>query len=898
MLRIIKLSIYQLLLCLMPLAAASPSLCADTSHAAEVGHKRVLILYVYNNNVPTQQQIVAGINRVVKNHNLRSADFVHEYLDIAPPKYLAHRTKLGELLVQKYAGQQFDLIVTYSTESLDFLLKEGKDLSPGSPCIALFAVLNKDIGQSERKITYRPLGLDIRGTLEQGLELFPNTRKVLFVSGVAENDKPLESIARTDFASWQGKLEFEYTSQRSVEDLMKYVVQLPPDTLIIYGNVSSDISGKAFVPRDVVKTLASISNAPVLSMFSTQIDTGVIGGSMIDMELLGVMIGNSMVALESGKPLTIEPASSYFRPMFNWTQIKRWGVNPDRLPADTLFVNRPLTIWGNHKAAVISAVLVIIILITMTVALSIQNRRRKIAEISVRKSAAQLVAERDMLEQRVIERTVDINNQRELMTQKNEELESALGQINRDKEALQEIRSHLNLLGDNLEEAALYVYSHDNEGQPHFEYLSAGIEKLTGVNTEDALQDASRLHSLILPEYIPSLIELEVKSREDLVSFEIETRQRNAITDNIHWALLRSTPRRRPDGSTVWYGVQIDITDRKRSENLLNQANEQLQEAKLAADAANQAKSEFLDNMNHEMRNPLNAVVGMTTMLLDTELSDIQRRYVETINYSSDNLLLLINNLLDISKIEEGYFELESYSFNLSSAVSKIMEIFIHSAAQKGLKLEVTIDSDLPLKLKGDVGRISQVLINLLGNAVKFTDKGAVSLYISKDVDNGQKVALRFKVIDSGIGIPFEKQEMIFSPFTQVDGSTTRIFGGTGLGLSICKKLVDLMGGEIGVESSEGKGAMFWFTVVLEKETDVNGAERPATTELRISSESSRSAIRLLLAEDDSVNQQVAISYLEKLGYSFDIVDNGRAALQALSERDYDLWIFEKLSGN
>ena len=267
--------------------------------------------------------------------------------------------------------------------------------------------------------------------LERGLDLFPKTRKVLFVSGTVPVDRMFESKARTEFASWQGKLEFEYTSQRSVQDLMSYVVQLPPDTLIIYSNVTSDITGKTFVPRDVVKTLASISNAPVLSMFSTQIDTGVIGGSMIDMELIGMMLGNVMLGLESGKSLIIDPDLRYTKPMFNWTQIERWAINPDCLPADSVFINRPLTLWGQYKTAVISAVLVILILSILTVALTIQNRRRKSAELTARESAVQLAAERDLLEQRVIERTADIKNQRDLLELKNEELESALVQIKR-----------------------------------------------------------------------------------------------------------------------------------------------------------------------------------------------------------------------------------------------------------------------------------------------------------------------------------------------------------------------------------------------------------------------------------------------------------------------------------
>ncbi len=388
---------------------AGTALGAGVPQAVETSHKRVLILYSFNNNTPTQQLIASGINEVIKSNNLRSADFVHEYLDIAPPKYPEHRAKLAELLLKKYSGRQFDLIVAYSTEALSFLLSEGIELSPGSPCIAMFAAVKQEIGQTERKVTHIPTELDPRGTLELGLALFPETRKVLVVSGVAAVDKVFETKARTDFAFWQGKLEFDYTSQRPIVELMKEVTRLPPHTLLIFTNVASDVTGKNFIPRDLVKTLASISNAPVLSMISTQIDTGVVGGAMINMELVGEMIGHSMVALEGGRPIALELASTFIRPMVNWAQIERWGVDPDRLPAHTVVVNRPLTLWGQYKAEVTTAILVILTLSALTIALVFQNRRRKMAEMSVRETASELAAERDMLEERVTERTAHLS---------------------------------------------------------------------------------------------------------------------------------------------------------------------------------------------------------------------------------------------------------------------------------------------------------------------------------------------------------------------------------------------------------------------------------------------------------------------------------------------------------
>lgn len=457
--------------------------------------------------------------------------------------------------------------------------------------------------------------------------------------------------------------------------------------------------------------------------------------------------------------------------------------------------------------------------------------------------------------------------------------------------------AYLNAL---IETSPLGIVTLDNAGCVRI--CNRAFERLFGYTREETI--GTKLDRLILPQkFSAELRELENRRKKgETVQAVTQRRRKDGTLVHVELYAVSLRINGEEAGNLVLYQ---DIAERKKTEEAMRAAKE-------AAEGANRAKSEFLANMSHEIRTPMNGIIGMTQLALDTDLNPEVREYLEMVNSSADALLSLLNDILDFSKIEAGKMDLESEPFPLRESLGQTLKMLSHSARRKGLELQWAVAPEVPEWLIGDRGRLRQILVNLAGNAIKFTERGLVTVSANLQNCTREFVDLRFDVRDTGIGILPEKQKLIFAAFTQADASTTRKYGGTGLGLAISQRFVALMGGALQVESKLGKGSNFHFTVrLLLPSSDFAPPEQvsPAPKELHLSAAKtaappaplgissfvagSHRRLRILLAEDNDVNRRLATKLLEKHGHSIIPARNGLEALELAERENFDLALLD-----
>ncbi|MBF0496836.1 MAG: response regulator [Deltaproteobacteria bacterium] len=460
-------------------------------------------------------------------------------------------------------------------------------------------------------------------------------------------------------------------------------------------------------------------------------------------------------------------------------------------------------------------------------------------------------------------------------------------ELKRAEDALLEIQRHDTFLADLLETSGQPFAIGYPDGK--LDAFNTAFRRLIGYSREElATIDWGR--DLTPPEWLPGeLVKLEELHRTGQpVRYEKEYIRKDG--SRVPVELLVHLVRDEGGQPIYYYAFVTDITDRKLAEHALVKA-------KIEAESANRAKSEFLANMSHEIRTPMNAIIGMLRLALETDLNPQQREYLEAVEKSSGHLLIIINDILDLSKIEAGKFELVPGVFQLRPSLANIMGILSSRAEEKGIELIYHFKPEIDDTLVGDVSRLGQIIYNLVGNAIKFTTEGEVLLQVGIESWTDEEVVLRFAVTDTGCGIPLDKQQAIFAPFAQADASTTKKYGGTGLGLAISKRLVQMMGGDVSVNSEPNQGSTFEFTSRFKRnhlpEAEV---QPPPAKDIRPAPDAVAKpvgALRILLVEDNLVNQKLALVLLERHGHTVVIAGDGQKALAAWEKEPFDIILMD-----
>ena len=436
---------------------------------------------------------------------------------------------------------------------------------------------------------------------------------------------------------------------------------------------------------------------------------------------------------------------------------------------------------------------------------------------------------------------------------------------------------------------SVYLLSDLSEMHSRLLRSMAAILVVLGVSALFAFLLASRLQRLI-SEPVSHLVQT-AKAVTLIKDFAIRAHkymddELGLLTDSFN-EMLSEIQRRDRDLQHHRESLEEQVGERTAE---LQRVNAELIFSRDKAEEGSRAKSEFLANMSHEIRTPMNGITGMTDLALGTDLTAEQRDYLNTVKTSTDSLLTVLNDILDFSKIEAGKLNLDTISFNLRQRIENTVKLAAVPAHGKGLDVHCEISPDVPEFVVGDPVRLGQILLNLTGNAVKFTERGGVTVEVSVLASTAREVAIEFAVRDTGIGIPLNKQQTIFEAFSQADGSTTRRFGGTGLGLSISARLVTLMGGKLQVESQEGKGSCFRF--IAHMQVANRRIPAPATAPPALPPHFPHE-LRVLLVEDNAVNQKVAVHILQKHGHRVTVAGNGREAMEALLRDRFDVVLMD-----
>lgn len=835
------------------LTALTPSARAASgeSPASSSRNRQLLILNENAYGLPVPEMVIKGILDVLQSKNISTNDIFVEHLDLNRNRNAEHVYRLVALLRHKLAHRKVGLIVAISPGALDFLANEGKDLFPDAPVLTIW-MPPKGVdwkGKPRKRIELYSCK-DIEGALRHALALFPKTRRLLVING-ADNRGNIEPIqVNAALASLRQKLDVEYIGDLSYEEMLQHASSLPPNTVILFGGFFSDCTGRSFVPAEVAAALLKQANAPIFGLYEAHLFKGLIGGSVIRTEDISRKAAESVLAYLDGNLLLTQQETVVtlpFTPLFNWPQLVHWQAGLSGLPPGSVVLQRPALLWHQYPKTAVSVLSIFVLLLVLIAALLFQNRRRHLAE--------------------------------QLLQEEHSRLEGIITGTN---VGTWEWNIRTGELIINQRWAAIIGYTRE-EMEPITPELWSRL-----IHPDDLKIRSELLHKHFSGKLSDYDQELRMKHKDGSWVWVLD---RGSV---VSW-----TEEKEP---LQMMGTQQDISIRKEAENELHiqaavleeeiaqrqRTQEALQVAKEAAETANRAKSLFLANMSHELRTPLNGVIGMSQLIEMTDITEEQQDYLKSLRFSANNLLALISDILDITAMEAGQLQISSAEFSLRTCIDEVLMLYQDNIREKRLSLAISVPDSIPDRLIGDRFRIAQILSNLISNAIKFTDQGCITLTV-KSIDSYASVlVLDISVIDSGIGIAPELMSYIFSAFTQADESFTRRHGGAGLGLAISRKLADMMGGSLAVESTPGKGSFFHLLLpcTLKVSPDYSDAGTLPAAGMC-------SPLSILLAEDNQMSQLYAQKILEMCGHRVTIAGNGRQALELWRNGTFDLVLMD-----
>lgn len=803
-------------------------------------HVRILFIASYNLAFHSFSKQFDGLKTGLEENGFRENDYVLdvEFLDSKRFPLGIREQQFHRTLAYKLNGlPRYDVIVTADDNALNFVKRRQHTLFGGSAVVFL-GVNNRKLAADQNEnpnivgvVEQRSLG----ETLSLVSHFFPQSGPVHAITDNTPtgkvNQRQLNSVleGRPDLVVKRHSLQ-----ELTYEQLFDRLRALPKSTPLFLNSTHRDAHGQHLGFKEFMVRLRAVYSGPVFTVQRNAIGQGALGGKVVSHFEQGRVAAELVskilkdVAIDTLRVVMRSP--NIF--MFDYNELQRLGIEASKLPPGSRIIGAPNSTIKKYLPWVSGAIILIALQSSLIILLVLNRRKRRQAETSLEESNARFRAFFD--------------NSPSVMYIKERDL--TLSYVN-------------------AQYLAQYdVTADDVIGKKGGSRLSSSQKRKV-----DALDRRVMDQEITVNDTVP------------IVSGSGETRQ----------FYLTKFPVYGASGKVIGIGgINTDVTDLHAREQELRDAKANAERAAEIADAANRSKSTFLATMSHEIRTPMNGVLGTADLLARTTLSDEQREFVDIMKESGKALLDLLNDILDLSKIEAGGFELEETDFSVAELLHATNDLWMHATADKGLDFSVENQLGEIDIVRGDRNRLRQVINNLVGNAIKFTSEGCIAIQATGRIVE-DAVQLRFEISDTGIGITEEQKTKIFDPFTQADSSTTRNFGGTGLGLAICKNLAELLGGDIGVDSEPDKGSTFWFTVtakrVAGRKTGHNKIE-PVVAQRE--SQDTR-VLRILIAEDNKLNQQIISWMLAPLNCQLEIVENGLEAVAAVARSHFDLVLMD-----